>query len=108
MGFLAFLDHWWNLPFLVALGLVAVFFVLQLVGLFGDHDADGDGEPDGDADDDVSASVLAFFGVGRVPFMIVWVTLFLFGGFSGIFLNRVVDVTTGGHYRGWHFVLVSL
>ena len=31
MGFAAFLDHWWNLPYLVMLGLVAVFFVMQAV-----------------------------------------------------------------------------
>jgi hypothetical protein len=117
VGFVAFLNHWWNLPFLVALGLVGVFFVLQIVGLFGDHDgdhdADHDADGDHDADHDADGStaswheVLAFFGVGRVPFMVVWVTLFLFGGFSGIFLNRVVFVWSQGQYALWHFILVA-
>jgi len=35
------------------------------------------------------------------------VTLFLFGGFAGIFLNRVLFVRAEGNYRGWWFLLVS-
>ena len=117
MGFFGFLNHWWNLPFLVMLGLVGVFFLLQLVGLFGDHDADADADHDVDADADADHDVdhdadgdgadwhdvLAFFGVGRVPFMVVWVTLFLFTSFTGIFMNSVF-FTRG--YQGWHFVIV--
>src|SRR5215510_10632023 len=55
-SFLGFLNHWWNLPYMVMLGLVAVFFVLQMVGMFGgggDHDADVDGDIDADVDHDV-------------------------------------------------------
>ena len=131
MSFGAFLNHWWNLPFLVMLGLCGVFFVLQAIGLLGadgDHDVDLDVDHDLDVDVDADAHVeadadadadadggmtagwheaLAFLGVGRVPFMVVWVTLFLFGGFSGIFLNRVLFVRAGGDYRGWWFVLVA-
>ena len=125
MGFGAFLNHWWNLPFLVMLGLCGAFFVLQAVGLLGlegDHDADvdhdvdaeahvdADADADGDADGGMTASwheALAFLGVGRVPFMVVWVTLFLFGGFTGIFLNRVLFVRADGNYRGWWFAMVS-
>ena len=123
MSFFTFLNNWWNFPYLVMLGLVAVFFVLQLFGLFGHGDADHDADVDADADaaaaaahdhdhdhdhdaDGGHASVLAFFGVGRVPFMVIWVTLFLFAGFSGLFLNRVYVAQTGG-YAGWFF-LVSL
>ena len=50
--------------------------------------------------------MLAFFGVGRVPFMVVWVTLFLFCGFAGIFLNRVFFVKAGGNYAAWYFIIV--
>jgi hypothetical protein len=127
VSFAAFLNHWWNLPFLVMLGLCGVFFVLQIVGFFGadadhdldvDHDVDvdGDASPEGDADADADADAdgggmsagwheaLSFFGVGRVPFMVVWVTLFLFGGFAGIFVNRVLFVRAGGAYHGlWFF-----
>jgi hypothetical protein len=121
------LNHWWNLPFLVMLGLCGVFFVLQAIGLLGgdadhdvdadiDHDVDADVPADADADADADAGgmtaawhdALAFLGVGRVPFMVVWVTLFLFGGFSGIFINRVLFVRAGGAYHGWWFAAVSL
>ena len=117
MGFGAFLNHWWNLPFLVMLGLCGAFFLLQAIGLLGgsgdsdvdaDHDVhvepDADGDVDGDAGGALTAGwheVLAFLGLGRVPFMVVWVTLFLFGGFTGIFLNRVLFVRADGNYRGW-------
>ena len=33
-----------------------------------------------------SGRVLAFFGVGRVPFMVVWGTFFIFTGFGGIYV----------------------
>ncbi len=111
MSFFAFLNHWWNLPFLVMLGLVAAFFVLQLVGLVGhDADADTDVDTDADADHDADgegsfAEVLSFFGVGRVPFMVVWGSLFIFGGFSGIFFNRVLFVRLRGQYPGWLFIV---
>ncbi len=124
MSFVPFLNHWWNLPFLVMLGLCGVFFVLQAIGLLGgdaDHDVDTDTDldhdvdADGDADAGISGGMtaawheaLAFLGVGRVPFMVVWVTLFLFGGFSGIFINRVLFVRAGGAYHGWWFIAVSL
>ena len=129
MGFWQFLNQWWNLPYLVALGLTGVFFVLQLFGFAahafaGDHeiDLDGDGVPDdlatehdidGDTDHDVDApehgafSIGAFLGVGRVPFLVVWLTLFIFTGFSGLFFNRVLQVRTGG-YPAWFFPLSLL
>jgi hypothetical protein len=131
LGFGAFLNHWWNLPFLVMLGLCGAFFVLQAIGILGgtgDHDvdADHDVDVDADADHDVDAEhdadadaeggggmtagwheVLGFLGVGRVPFMVVWVTLFLFGGFTGIFVNRVLFVRAEGDYRGWWLWPVS-
>jgi hypothetical protein len=122
LSFAAFLNHWWNLPFLVMLGLCGVFFLLQIVGLMGgdaDHDVNVDQDADVDHDVDADAEgeggmtagwhgALSFLGVGRVPFMVVWVTLFLFSGFSGIFVNRVLFVRAAGAYRGWWFVLVTL
>jgi len=121
LSFAAFLNHWWNLPFLVMLGLCGVFLLLQTIGFLGadadhdvavDHDADLDASPDGDADADGEGGgmtagwheALSFFGIGRVPFMVVWVTLFLFGGFAGIFLNRVLFVRAGGAYHGVWFL----
>lgn len=113
MGFLTFLNNWWNLPFLVMLGLVGVFFVLQVVGIAAHGDADGDADHDADADHDhdhdgehdaagLWSGVLSFFGVGRVPFMVVWVTFFIFAGFSGLTWNRVVAAR--GDYPAWAFV----
>jgi Protein of unknown function (DUF1449) len=116
MSFWRFLNQWWNLPYLVALGLVGIFFLLQLFGFAahafaGDHeiDLDGDGVPDHDltTEHDVDCeheafSVGAFLGVGRVPFLVVWLTLFIFAGFTGLFLNRVL-LAEAGVYRGWFF-----
>src|SRR5258708_3310954 len=80
MSFWQFLNHWWNLPYLVMLGLVGVFFALQIVG-FATHDGDADADHDidhdvdHDADHDAEADhegplegVFAFLGIGRVPF----------------------------------------
>ena len=118
MSFWQFLNQWWNLPYLVVLGLVGVFFVLQLFGFAahafaGDHeiDLDGDGVPDHDVDTEhdfdsehEAFSIGAFLGVGRVPFLVVWLTLFIFAGFTGLFLNRVL-LAGAGAYRGWFFPL---
>jgi hypothetical protein len=124
MTFWQFLNQWWNLPYLVMLGLVGVFFAMQAVGIFADaagsdHEADVDGsaemadhdpgphdhqaehEADGQGGDHPHG-LGAFLGVGRVPFMVVWLTLFIFTGFSGLFFNRVLQVRTGG-YPPWFF-----
>ncbi len=122
MGFGEFLDHWWNLPFLVMLGLVVVFFGLQVIGIAShggdadvDADADADVDADADADHDADADadhdadsvgmhdVLAFFGVGRVPFMVVWVVLFLFAGVFGLFFNSFFFMHAGGALPPWGF-----
>jgi hypothetical protein len=129
MGFWSFLNHWWNLPSLVLLGLCAAFVLLQAVGLLGagdDHelevhtdaelgadvhpDTELDHEFDADASDSSVApwqEVLGFLGAGRVPFMVVWVSLFLCAGFAGIFLNRALFLIFAG-YSGWWFAPVQL
>jgi hypothetical protein len=127
VGFAEFIDHWWNLPFLVMLGLVVVFFGMQAVGIAShggdadvDHDVDADVDhdvpadadaqgdaPDGDADHDSDSiglhEVLAFFGVGRVPFMVVWVVLFIFVGAFGLFWNSFFFTHAGGAMPPWGF-----
>lgn len=136
MPFWQFLNQWWNLPFLVMLGLVGVFFALQAFGLAAhagssEHelDLDGDGVPDHDLDHDADLDAAQdadgdhdaehdgepsgghgladFLGVGRVPFMAVWLTLFIFSGFGGILLNRIAQVKLGG-YPAWFFPLSLL
>lgn len=70
----------YNLPFAIALGLMALFALVQLIGL-GDFDFDA---PDADADLDIDGidgstgfmgGLLSLLGLGRVPFMI-WLTVF--------------------------------
>jgi hypothetical protein len=127
VSFWQFLNQWWNLPYLVMLGLVAVYFGMQTLGLVahaGDGDADLDHELDQDVDQEVdhatesdhdadhdhegeSHGLAAAFGVGRVPFMVLWLTLFIFTGFSGLFLNRLVQVRAGA-YPPWFFVISLL
>jgi Inner membrane protein YqiJ, N-terminal len=133
-AFFGFLNHWWNLPYMVMLGLVAVFFALQVVGILGgggDHEADVDGDVDADLDHDVDVdhdadlatsdhdadadhdvdagstlgwqTALSFFGVGRVPLMVVWVTFFIFAGFTGIFVNSSIFVHHAGTFPAWGF-----
>ncbi len=92
MGLGHFLNHWWNVPYLVLLGVVAVFFGLQLLGL-GDGDGTGDGVFDTAADE-----ALAGAGVGRVPFMVRWVGFFLVAGFAGLGTNLALYLAQGGGY----------
>jgi hypothetical protein len=101
---------------------------MQAVGIFADaagsdHEADLDGsaasadhdpgldhhaDHDADAHDgDHDHGLGAFLGIGRVPFMVVWLTLFIFTGFSGLFFNRVLQVRTGG-YPAWFFPISLL
>ena len=127
MTFWSFLNHWWNLPSLVMLGSCAAFLLLQAVGLIGggddheldleahdaleadvDHETDLDQDVDRELDSDADEGALwhealGFLGAGRVPFMVVWTSLFLCAGFAGIFLNRSVFLLAGG-YSGWWFV----
>jgi hypothetical protein len=111
MSFWSFLNQWWNLPYLVMLGLVTVFFGIQAFGLaaHGDtevdhdleHDLDHDGEADHDHETDADGEGDSIFGA-RVPFMVRWLTLFVFSGFAGLFFNRVLQVKTGV-FRPWFF-----
>lgn len=133
--FWQFLNHWWNLPSLVLLGLVGVYFVLQAIGLAGhagggdtdvdhelEHDLDAGGAPDGPGEHEVEHDheagaehdavgeggsalgvLAAFLGLGRVPFKVVWLTLFTFTGFTGLFANKVVWDVLGHVYPGWSF-----
>lgn len=66
----------YNLPFAVALVLMALLGLVQVIGLAGHWghlhaDIDAHGDVDGFAD-----GLLSFLGIGRVPFM-VWLVLFL-------------------------------
>jgi membrane protein implicated in regulation of membrane protease activity len=132
LSFWSFLNHWWNLPSLVMLGLVGAYFALQTVGLIehggdGDaeidqqieadaeaeqeleHDADADAETESEHDVEgatgslASQSFLGTLGFGRVPFMVVALSLLIFAGFSGLFFNRFLFLHFGGAYPAWLF-----
>lgn len=74
-------DH--NLPFAIALMLMAAVFVIQLFGIF-DVDLDLDTDVDGDAA--ISAGpvdgLLTLLGLGRIP-LTIWIVAFLLA-FAGI------------------------
>lgn len=74
----------YNLPFAIALGAMALFLLLQVIGL-GDFDFDADIDLDADIDADLDADVtsagiggaiLTLLGLGRVP-LFVWLGMFL-------------------------------
>ena len=104
MSFGQFFNQWWNVPYLVLLGLVGVYFALQAVGLSGalgghdgdaDHDLGHDAEVAHEADHEqdelgTGGTLASFVGLGRVPFLVVWLTLFLCTGFTGLFVNLLL------------------
>jgi hypothetical protein len=100
-----FLNHWWNLPFLVMLGLVITYFGLQVVGLVGadgDHDLDADADHDGEGASDALKGLL---GAGRVPFSVLWTSFFSFSGLSGLCLNYWRF--TAGDYTALDFAIAG-
>lgn len=89
-------DH--NLPFAVALALMVLMALLQAFGLgelFGDHDVDAD------TDGGLADGLLAFLGIGRVPFMI-WLAAFLllFAGI-GVGVQGLADGLLGAPLDPW-------
>ena len=95
----------YNVWFTAPLATVFLFAIFRLVlgGLdFGDADVDADGDFDVDADTGVVADsgtssnsfvdVLGFLNVGRVPFMIVVMTLFTTWGSTGLMANELLKV----------------
>jgi hypothetical protein len=90
-------DH--NLPFAVALALMVLLALLQAFGLgelFG-----GDADADTDADGGIADGLLAFFGIGRVPFMI-WLASFLllFAGI-GVGVQGLAEGLLGAPLDRW-------
>lgn len=93
---------WYNLPFLLSLGLGLVFAVLQIVGGFGDHDSDADIDSDGHGMFDAALDTL---GVGKVPLMFILVSFLSLFGLIGLLLNAVA-VQVGSGYQSWFFGLI--
>src|SRR5262245_29598947 len=103
------------------LGLTVTYFLLQMIGVLGHaahahvghgggghggsgHGHDAHHDADHQADHGLWDDVLGFFGIGRVPFMVVWLTLFIFAGFTGLFLNWLY-VRDRGSYPAWFFLI---
>jgi len=105
---------WWNVPYLVAVGVASAFAMLQASGLLGllasgdgaaggdaDGEADGgdtDGEADGDAGEGDHAglghTLLAAVGVGAVPLSIVWQTFAVAFGVTGLVVHLLAGVAS--------------
>lgn len=82
-----------NIMFSAALLLMLLIGLVQATGLIGDVDG---GEIDAGGDSGVADSLLAWAGIGRIPFL-MWLVLFLgvFGAL-GLGLQQLVTALTGG------------
>jgi len=101
MSMFGFLLTWYNTPFIAALGCCLVFALLQLIGGFGDQDADLDSDVDIDADADVDGGLfedaLSMLGIGRVPLTLVLMVFLGCFGAAGLLLNSVAVNVFGGY-----------
>ena len=93
-----------NVIFSAALLLMLLIGAVQAIGLVGDTDADLHADTDGDVG--VADALLAWAGIGRVPFL-MWLVIFLalFGGL-GIGLQQLMTALTGG--PGTNLMMVPL
>ena len=83
-----------NVVFSAALLLMLLIGVVQALGIVGD--IDGGDVGDHDADAGAAEALLAWAGIGRVPFL-MWLVVFLaFFGTLGLGLQQLVTALTGG------------
>ncbi len=96
-------DH--NLPFAVALALMALVALVQGVGLGGfelDADADLDADMDaGGADAGLGGGIASLFGLGRVPLMIWLASFLLLFAMVGLGIQAVADGLLGAPLDPW-------
>jgi hypothetical protein len=93
-----------NVIFSAALLLMLLIGAVQAVGLAGDMDADLHADADGDVG--VADALLAWAGIGRVPFL-MWLVIFLaLFGALGIGLQQLMTALTGG--PGTNLLMVPL
>lgn len=113
MGVWEYFTVWYNVIFLVPLFMVFLFAILQLVGvgmelggsdLGLEIDTDVDLEVGADTDVDVVdagvdgssgdvsffTTILGFLNVGKVPLMVLLMTLFASWGLTGLICNRIL------------------
>jgi len=121
---LADLQSWWNLMFLVPIGVALLLLLLGAATGLGDDDgghgdghgdgghadggghepgdADGHGDADGDSDADGHHGLgdgLKAFGVGTVPLTLLLPGFLLFFGIVGLAANRFLDVAAAPEGR---------
>lgn len=90
----------YNLPFAVALVVMVLLALLQAVGLgamFGDSDLDADA----DGHDGIADGLLAFLGVGRVPFMVWLASFLLLFAALGVGIQSLADGLLGAPLDRW-------
>jgi hypothetical protein len=93
-----------NIAFSAALLLMLLIGAVQAIGLAGDIDADMHGDSDGDIG--FADSLLAWAGIGRVPFL-MWLVIFLaLFGALGLGLQQLMTALTGG--PGTNLLMVPL
>jgi hypothetical protein len=122
---------WWNLVFLIPLGLSVLLILMNAIGLSGDSDADvehdvhvaADAELDHDVDThaevdqdgDVHAQtdhatpssrvgIVEFLGGGRIPVALIFQIFFLIWGVSG----WIINVLLGTLLPPWIFIWISM
>ena len=92
-----------NLPFSVAIGVVAVLAVFQFVGL-GDllgGDADVDLDLDTDGELALDSGLLSLIGLGRVPFIVWLMVLLSVFGVIGFAAQEFLESLTGAPWTPW-------
>ncbi|MBI2394926.1 MAG: DUF1449 family protein [Deltaproteobacteria bacterium] len=99
MSIVRFLIAWPNAPFTIALGIAAIFALLQISGVLGliagghgdhDHDMDHGMDHGGDHGGDhagVGDAIFGAFGVGKIPFALIWQTWAIVFAVTGLALN---------------------
>lgn len=93
-----------NVIFSAALLLMLMIGAVQAIGLVSDMDADLHADADGDVG--VADALLAWAGIGRVPFL-MWLVIFLaLFGALGIGLQQLMTALTGG--PGTNLMMVPL
>ena len=93
-----------NIVFSSALLLMLLIGVVQAVGLAGDLDADLHGDAHGDVG--MADTLLAWAGIGRLPFL-MWLVIFLaLFGALGLGLQQLMAALTGG--PGANLLMVPL
>lgn len=93
-----------NIIFSAALLLMLLIGAVQAIGLAGDIDADMHGDTDGDIG--FADTLLAWAGIGRVPFL-MWLVIFLaLFGALGLGLQQLMTALTGG--PGTNLLMVPL